>query len=148
MVKRTARTDNQGDSVVLVKILERLRSIDPPIKRLPMDPPDPAMAIKLVDLSKVCYFTTRSDSGREETSVVMVGGETYYTAASMDSLEKKLKVHPHFMRTSRYYIVNLTNIRAYKESSAKDLWFEGIEKEVKNGVTATNNDEFEAWLGG
>ena len=148
MAKRPTKTTRQGDSAVLAKILERLRSIDPPIKRLPVDPPDPAMAFKLVDLSKVCYFTTRIDSGREETGVVMVGGETCYTAASLDSLETKLKVHPHFMRTSRYYLVNLTNIRAYKESNAKDLWFEGIEQPVKNGVTATHKIEFEAWLNG
>lgn len=148
MAKRPTKTTRQGDSAVLAKILERLRSIDPPIKRLPVDPPDPAMAFKLVDLTKVCYFTTRTNSGREETGVVMVGGETCYTAASLDSLEKKLKVHPHFMRTSRYYLVNLTNIRAYKDSNAKDLWFDGIEQEVKNGVTDTHKDEFEAWLRG
>lgn len=148
MAQRKTGTGRQGDSAVLAKILERLRSIDPPIKRVAVDPPDPAMAIQLVDLSRVCYFTTRADAGREETAVVMVGGETRYTAASLDSLQTKLAVHPHFMRTSRYYLVNLTNIRAYKESSAKDLWFNGIEEAVKNGVTATHKDEFEAWLGG
>lgn len=148
MTKRPTKATRQGDSALLGKILERLRSIDPPIKRLPVDPPDPAMAVKLVDLNRVCYFTTRTDHGREETGVVMIGGETFYTAASLDSLEKKLKIHPHFMRTSRFYLVNLANIRAYKDSNAKDLWFEGIEKEVKNGVTATHKDKFDAWLNG
>ncbi len=48
--------------------LARLASMDPPVKRLAVESPDPAMALLLLlPLDQVCYITTRSDAGRAET---------------------------------------------------------------------------------
>lgn len=145
---KTLKTGTRADSPILEKILERLRNIDPPIKRLAVNPIDPAMAFYLLSLAEVCYITTRSDAGREETAIVTRDGKTYYTSLGLDALDKKLKDHPHFLRTSRFYIINLTNVRGYKVSNARDLWFEGIKEPVVNAVTATYQAAFDAWLNG
>jgi len=47
------RGAKRDDSPILQKILDRLLSIDPPIKRLAVEPPDPAMAIFLLALCDV-----------------------------------------------------------------------------------------------
>lgn len=141
-------TAKRGETPVLEKILERLRSIDPPVKRLPVEPPDPAMTNFLVPLAEVCYFTTRSDAGREETAVVTTGGKTYYTSLGLDGVAARLKEHPHFLRTSRFYLVNLTLVRGFRFSSARDLWFEGIKEPVINAVTDSYKDVFDTWVNG
>ena len=136
----------RDDSQILQKILERLLSIEPPVKRIAVEPPDPAMAVFLLALAEVCYITTRSDAGREETALMTSDGKTYYTTLGLADVEKKLADHPHFMKTSKFYIVNLTKIRGLKVSNARDLWFEGIEKPVTNAVTATFLADFEKRL--
>jgi hypothetical protein len=50
------------------------------------------------------------------------------------------------MRTSKFYMVNLTKIRALKVSSARDLWFDGLENPVVNAVTSSYLAEFEKQL--
>jgi len=122
------RGAKRDDSPILQKILDRLLSIDPPIKRLAVEPPDPAMAIFLLALCDVCYITTRSDAGREETALMTSDGKIYYTTLGLGEVAKKLAEHPHFMQTSKFYIVNLTKIRGVKMSNARDLLFEGLEK--------------------
>ena len=126
----------------LQKILEKLNYIDPPIKKFPVTPEDPSMTISLVDLKDVCYITTKSTAGREETGFVTSNNKTYYSNLRLTEIEKKLAVHPHFMRTSKFYMVNLTKIRALRVSSARDLWFEGLEEPVINAVTSTYLSEF------
>ena len=130
----------------LQKILERLMHIDPPIKKFPVAPPDPDMGLYFVDLKDVCYITTKSDQGREETMFVTSGGKSYYSNLRLTEIEKRLSEHPHFMRTSKFYVINLTKIRALAVSSARDLWFEGIKEPVANAVTSTYLAEFEKKL--
>lgn len=134
------------DAGTLQKILERLLHLDPPVKRLAVSPPDPAMAVFLLTLAEVCYMTTRSDAGREETALVTKDGKTFYSNLGLNELEKKLAEHPHFLRTSKFHIVNLTLIRGLRVNNARDLWFEGQEKPVVNAVTATYLAEFEKRL--
>ena len=141
------KEDDLERSDELQKILEKLNYIDPPIKKFPVTPEDPSMTISLVDLKDVCYITTKSTAGREETGFVTSTNKTYYSNLRLTELEKKLAVHPHFMRTSKFYMVNLTKIRALRVSSARDLWFEGLEEPVINAVTSTYLSEFLKRLG-
>jgi len=136
----------RDDNAVLEKILERLTNIDPPIKRLAVESPDPAVAVYLLMLDKVCYITTKNDAGRTETLLVTTDGKKYYTNLGLSEVEKKLKEHPHFLKTSKFYLVNLTKIRGLRVSNARDLWFEGLEKPVINAVTDTYLAEFEKRL--
>ncbi len=142
-MKQPVRLD---ETPILQKILDRLMSIDPLIKRLEVEPPDPAMAVFLLELSDVCYITTKADAGREETALITSDGKTYYTTRSLADIERKLADNPHFLKTSKFYIVNLKKIRGMKINNARDLWFEGIEKPLLNGVTATYLEEFEKRL--
>ncbi len=141
------KEDDLERSDELQKILEKLNYIDPPIKKFPVTPEDPSMTISLVDLKDVCYITTKSTAGREETGFVTSNNKTYYSNLRLTEIEKKLAVHPHFMRTSKFYMVNLTKIRALRVSSARDLWFEGLEEPVINAVTSTYLSEFLKRLG-
>ena len=141
------KEDDLERSNELQKILEKLNYIDPPIKKFPVTPEDPSMTISLVDLKDVCYITTKSTAGREETGFVTSNNKTYYSNLRLTEIEKKLAVHPHFMRTSKFYMVNLTKIRALRVSSARDLWFEGLEEPVINAVTSTYLSEFLKRLG-
>ncbi|HOI90786.1 MAG TPA: LytTR family DNA-binding domain-containing protein [Candidatus Rifleibacterium sp.] len=136
----------KGETDLLKQVLEKLQYLDPPIKKLPVTPEDPAMAVYFLDLKEVCYITTKSDQGREETMFVTSGGKSYYSNLRLTEIEKRLSEHPHFMRTSKFYVVNLTKIRALAVSSARDLWFEGIKEPVANAVTSTYLAEFEKKL--
>lgn len=138
MVKKK-ETDNE----VLKKILARLNSIDPPVSKIAVNSPDPAMTMYFLDLEDVCYITSKSESGRAEVMYVTKEGEQYYNNMSLANLEKKLAEHPHFLRTSKSYIVNLTRITGFRFSAARDLWFEGYPDPVINCVTASYLEEFE-----
>ena len=133
------------DGEVSQKILEKLTLLEPPIKRFPVTPADPAMGIYLVKLADVCYISTKTDQGREETLFKTADGD-FYSNYGLGEIEKQLAEHPHFMRTSKYYIVNLTQIVGLKVSAARDLWFEGIKTPVQNAVTNTYLAEFEKRL--
>ena len=135
----------RGDSELLKQVLEKLMYLDPPIKKFPVTPEDAAMAVYFVDLKDVCYITTKSDQGREETMLVC-GGKAYYSNLRLTEIESRLKEHPHFMRTSKFYLVNLTKIRGLKVSAARDLWFDGIKNPVVNAVTSTYLADFEKKL--
>ena len=141
------KEDDLERSNELQKILDKLNYIDPPIKKFPVTPEDPSMTISLVDLKDVCYITTKSTAGREETGFVTSNNKTYYSNLRLTEIEKKLAVHPHFMRTSKFYMVNLTKIRALRVSSARDLWFDGLEEPIINAVTSTYLSEFLKRLG-
>ncbi len=136
----------RGDSELLKQVLEKLMYLDPPIKKFPVTPEDAAMAVYFVDLKDVCYITTKSDQGREETMFVTSGGKAYFSNLRLTEIESRLKEHPHFMRTSKFYLVNLTKIRGLKVSAARDLWFDGIKKPVVNAVTSTYLADFEKKL--
>ena len=135
----------EGEGDVLQKILEKLTLLEPPIKRFPVTPSDPAMGIYLVNLSEVCYISTKSDQGRDET-LFKTATESFYSNYGLGEIETQLKEHPHFMRTGKYYIVNLTKIRGLKVTAARDLWFEGIKEPIVNAVTNTYLAEFEKRL--
>jgi DNA-binding LytR/AlgR family response regulator len=74
------------------------------------------------------------------------GGKAYYSNLRLTEIEKRLKDHPHFMRSSKFYMINLTKIRGLKVSSARDLWFDGLKEAVINAVTSTYLSEFEKKL--
>ena len=131
------------DNELLKQMLERLLHIDPPIKKFPVAPPDPAMAVYFVDLKDVCYITTKADQGRSEVVFVTGGNGNYYSNLGLSEVEEKLKEHPHFMRTSKFYMVNLIKIKGLKVSNARDLWFDGVKEPVVNAVTNTYLEEFE-----
>ena len=136
----------RGDNELLKQVLEKLMYLDPPIKKFPVTPEDAAMAVYFVDLKDVCYITTKSDQGREETMFVTSGGKAYFSNLRLTEIESRLKEHPHFMRTSKFYLVNLTKIRGLKVSAARDLWFDGIKNPVVNAVTSTYLADFEKKL--
>ena len=127
----------------LEKVLEILMHIDPPIKKFPVAPPEPDMGVYFVDLKDVCYITTKADQGRDETMFMTSTKEVFYSNLGLSEIEERLKENPHFLRTSKYFLVNLMKIRALKVSSARDLWFDGVEKPILNAVTSTYLAEFE-----
>ena len=133
----------ETDSQLLKKILTRLNSIDPPVKKIAVNSSDPSMTMAFLDLSDVCYITSRTDSKRKETLYMTTEGERFYNNVTLADLERKLTDHPHFLRTSKAYLVNLTKITGFKYASARDLWFEGHPDPIENCVTATYLDEFE-----
>jgi DNA-binding LytR/AlgR family response regulator len=136
----------RGDTDLLKQVLAKLQYLDPPIKKFPVEPEDPAMAVYFLDLKDVCYITTKSDVGREETMFVTSSGKSYYSNLRLTEIEKRLKDHPHFLRTSKFYVINLTRIRGLKVSSARDLWFDGVKEPVINAVTSTYLSDFEKKL--
>ena len=128
------------------KMLERLLYLDPPIKKFPVMPEDAAMAVYFLELKDICYITTKSDAGRKETMFMTSSGKAYYSNLRLTEIEGKLKDHPHFLRTSKFYLINLTRIKALRVSSARDLWFEGLKEPVINAVTNTYLSDFEKKL--
>jgi DNA-binding LytR/AlgR family response regulator len=136
----------RGETDLLKQVLEKLQYLDPPIRKFPVTPEDPAMAVYFLDLKDVCFITTKSDAGREETMFMTSGGKAYYSNLRLTEIEKRLKDHPHFMRSSKFYMINLTKIRGLKVSSARDLWFDGLKEAVINAVTSTYLSEFEKKL--
>jgi DNA-binding LytR/AlgR family response regulator len=136
----------RGETDLLKQVLAKLQYLDPPIKKFPVTPEDPAMAVYFLDLKDVCFITTKSDAGREETMFMTSGGKAYYSNLRLTEIEKRLKDHPHFMRSSKFYMINLTKIRGLKVSSARDLWFDGLKEAVINAVTSTYLSEFEKKL--
>ncbi len=137
------KTKKETDSALLKKILNRLNSIDPPVRKIAVESSDPAMTMAFLDLDDVCYITSKTDSKRTETMYMTTEGEKFYNNVTLVNLEKKFADHPHFLRTSKSYIVNLTKITGFKYSSARDLWFEGHQEPIENCVTSTHLDEFE-----
>jgi DNA-binding LytR/AlgR family response regulator len=136
----------RGETDLLKDILAKLERMDPPIKKFAVTPEDPAMSVFFVELKDVCFITTRSDAGREETMFMTSSGKGYFSNLRLTEIEKRLKEHPHFMRSSKFYMINLTKIRGLKVSSARDLWFDGLEKPLVNAVTSTYLAEFEKRL--
>ncbi len=133
----------EGEPDVLQKVLARLQYLDPPIKKFPVTPEDPAMAVCFLDLKDVCYITTKADAGRDETLFVTSGKKSFYSNLRLSEIEERLKENPHFLKTSKFYLVNLTKIRGLKMTAARDLWFDGLEEPVLNAVTNTYLAEFE-----
>lgn len=136
-----SRKGNEGS--IKKKISERLQSIDPPVKRIAVEPPDQIPGVYLLRLELVCYITRVNDYGREETAFLTSDGKTYYNNMKLDDVEKHLSQHPDFLRTSQLHIVNLAKIRGVTPRKALDLCFEGIEKPVVNIVTGAYLKEFE-----
>lgn len=136
----------KGEKELLEKVLEQLLYMDPPIKKFPVMPEDAAMAVYFLELKDVCYITTKSDAGREETMFMTSSGKAYYSNLRLTEIEGKLKDHPHFLRTSKFYLINLTRIKALRVSSARDLWFEGLKEPLINAVTSTYLADFEKKL--
>lgn len=136
----------RGEKELLEKVLEQLLYMDPPIKKFPVMPEDAAMSVYFLELKDVCYITTKSDAGREETMFLTVSGKAYYSNLRLTEIETRLKDHPHFLRTSKFYLINLTRIKALRVSSARDLWFEGLKEPLINAVTSTYLADFEKKL--
>lgn len=136
----------RGEKELLEKVLEQLLYMDPPIKKFPVTPEDAAMAVYFLELKDVCYITTKSDAGREETMFMTGSGKAFYSNLRLTEIETRLKDHPHFLRTSKFYLINLTRIKALRVSSARDLWFDGLKEPVINAVTNTYLADFEKKL--
>lgn len=121
--------------------------LDPPIKKFPVTPEDAAMAVYCG--SERCLLhhdEIRPGSGRNDVCDFRET-ETFQQPAADGNLESRLKKeHPHFMRTSKFYLVNLTKIRGLKVPAARDLWFDGIKNQWWNAVTSTYLADFEKKL--
>jgi len=129
------------DTELLEQILEKLNHLEPGIKKFPVQPIDAKMSVYLLDLEDVCYITTRNDFGRKEIGFV-TSKRQYFSNLSLREVETRLLDNPHFMRTSKYYIVNLDKVCGMKVNSARDLWFEKIKKPVINAVSDTYLSRF------
>lgn len=151
------------------KILERLHFLTPPISKLVVDSPDPGKTMLFLDLSKVCFLTTRTDSGREgEIMFVTVSGKRFYSSMSLADIERKLCLpyyqwredsslpgggewqlkdnegqNPWFLRTHGAYIVNLQRVTRFEKAAARTLWFEGIPDPVENVVSDSKRELFD-----
>jgi DNA-binding LytR/AlgR family response regulator len=129
------------DTELLGQILEKLNYLEPGIKKFPVEPIDAKMSVYLLDLEDVCYITTRNEFGRKEIGFV-TAKKQYFSNLSLRDIEKRLLDNPHFMRTSKYYIVNLDKICGMKVNSARDLWFKGVKKPIVNAVSDTYLSRF------
>jgi DNA-binding LytR/AlgR family response regulator len=131
------------------EILAYLKRLAPPVGRISVESPDPSKNMLILSLAKVCYMTSKTDSDREdETMFVTVDGERFYNSMSMDSIEDLLKEgNPWFLRTSKFYLVNLSKVTAWRFSSARDLWFQGLAEPVENAVSEKYLDDFNARFG-
>ena len=127
---------------ILKNIYDRVLSLDPPVKKIAVDSCDMDMNMLFLNLDRVCYITTRSDTGRTELMFVTDDGGRYYSSRTFRSVVDGLAEHPHFLQTSRFYIVNLTKITGLRFSSSRDLWFEGSSEAVRNIVTTTYLNDF------
>lgn len=134
------------ETELLGQILEKLKYIEPGVKKFPVQPVDAKMAVYLLDLSEVCYITTKTGSGRKEIGFV-TPRKTYFSNLGLKDVEERLLSNPHFMRTSKYYIVNMDKVSGLRVSSARDLWFKGVKKPVINAVSDTYLSEFLERLG-
>jgi hypothetical protein len=46
----------RGETDLLKQVLEKLQYLDPPIRKFPVTPEDPAMAVYFLDLKDVCLL--------------------------------------------------------------------------------------------
>ncbi len=134
------------ETEILKNILKHLQSLDPLIQKIAVESTDPSMTMAFLNLDEVCYITSKSDSGRQESMFVTKTNERFYNNMTLKSIENLLKDHPHFLRTGKSVIINLTKVRGFSFSNARDLWFEGLEKPVLNAVTNTYLKKFEAYF--
>ena len=151
------------------KVLERLHFLTPPETKIVVDSPDPGKTMLFLDLSKVCYITTRSDSGQEgEIMYVMVSGKRFYSSMSLAVIEKKLCKpyyhwkndsdlpaggkwkyreyegrNPWFLRTHGSYLVNIKRVTRFEKSASRTLWFEGVKDPVENMVSDSKRELFD-----
>lgn len=145
----TIRGNRKGAAIKSDEVLAYLKRLAPPVGRISVESPDAAKNMLLLPLAKVCYITSKTDSDREdETMFVTVDGERFYNSMSLQAIEELLKEgNPWLLRTSKYYIVNLGKVTAYRFSSARDLWFQGLEQPVENAVSDSYLAEFNARIG-
>ena len=129
------------DTEILGQILEKLSYLEPGVKKFPVQPVDAKMGVYLLDLEDVCYITTKNEFGRKEIGFV-TAKKTYFSNLGLKDVEARLVDNPHFMRTSKYYIVNFDKVCGMRVNSARDLWFKGIKKPVENAVSDTYLSEF------
>ena len=78
---------SEKDNKLLIEITQHLRALDPPIKKLAVEPEDSAMTMMFVDLEKVCYITSRTDSERPGAMVATCEGKSFYNNLMMKKLE-------------------------------------------------------------
>jgi len=129
------------DTELLNQILDKLNYLEPGVKKFPVQPVGAKMSVYLLDLEDVCYITTKNKLGRKEVGFV-TAKKQYFSNLSLIDIEKRLLSNPHFMRTSKYYIVNLDKVCGMKVNSARDLWFKEIKKSVVNAVSDTYLSKF------
>lgn len=150
-VRRASTTRRKGKKAEVKpeEILAYLKRLAPAVGRISVESPDPSKNMLLLPLAKVCYITSKTDSDREdETMFVTVDGEKFYNSMSLTALSNLFRDgNPWFLQTSKYYIVNLSKVTAYRFSSARDLWFAGFEKPVENAVSDMYLAEFNARIG-
>ncbi len=122
-----------------------------------------------LDLDKVCYITTRSDSGEEgEIMFVVVSGKRFYSSMSLAVIERKLcqpyfhwksdKNHPEggewlfrdyegknpwFLRVHGAYLINTKRVTRFEKAASRTLWFEGIKDPVENMVSDSKRELFD-----
>ena len=109
---------------------------------LPVDMWGDEETVYWVKAEYICFLTTKFDLGDYNVMVVALDGKKYYSKLRLGDFEDKLEENPWFMRTTRHLIVNFKNITRARNSSARDLWFEGVEEPEINAVSGSNLKEF------
>jgi DNA-binding LytR/AlgR family response regulator len=130
------------DEMLTEEITERLNWLCPKVWALPVDMWGDRETIRWIRTEDICFMTTEFELGDYVVMIVTADGEKYYTKSRLGELEEKLKDNPRFMRSTRSMIINLQKIVRSRNSSARDLWFEGIEEVQINAVSGTNLNEY------
>lgn len=126
----------------LKEILVRLNWLCPKVWALPVDMWGDEESIRWIRAEDICYLTTRFELGDYNVMIVTSDGEKYYSKVRLGDFEDKLEENPWFMRSTRHLIVNLRKIVRTRNSSARDLWFEGIGEPEINAVSGSRLNEF------
>ena len=144
-----ASTATKSTGKASEEILACLKRLAPPMSRISVESPDPSKNMLFLPLDRVCYITSKTDSDREDEAMfVTVEGERFYNAMSLKAIEELLaEGNPWFLRTSKYYLIHLGRVTAFRYNSARDLWFQGLADPVENAVSESYLAEFNARIG-
>lgn len=130
------------DEILTEEITERLNWLCPKVWVLPVDVFRDKETIRWIRTEDICFMTTDFELEDYVVMIVTADGEKYYSKSRLGELEEKLEDNPWFMRSTRSMIINLKKIVRSRNSSARDLWFEGIEEVQINAVSNSNLNEY------
>ena len=130
------------------EILLALRMACPLKQKIAVISKDPSMNAYFLDLNRVCYITSDKNMMTDDESrpvnynamFVCSDGSRYFSNIELIDLERLFADggNPWFYRSHRQFIINIQKLRgADTDQGRRDLWFEGLEDCLENGVTST-----------